>query len=78
MIYHLIAILYLVVNGQAATEPTVQLRNYHDFPTEEACMNHMDTPAGLLERQQIDVLIKQQGEPYKVEFKCVGAPDNSL
>lgn len=70
----LYALIFLTVNGVAATEPTATLGNKTKFASEELCMNYFDTDAGATSRQGLKEMADAMGQPYRLEFKCAKAP----
>jgi hypothetical protein len=72
--------LLATILALGATDPTMVLKNNHQFDSEASCQAYLDTDMGKLDKVKLDAMVaratEETGTTYKVELACKPAPDN--
>lgn len=72
---HLIAIIFLVVNGVEATEPTATLTNGSTFQSKAECEDFLGTETGAEAKVVLEQMVRShfEGVEFVAKFACVEA-----
>lgn len=76
MVFQIVALLFLVVNGAKAPEPIGDLRVNMSFPTQAECEAYLASAAGTVIKANVTGFFNPRG--MDAIFSCVEHDDNSI
>lgn len=73
--FQIVAFLFAVSNGVAATESIASMRNPRHFATMEACQEYLDSDEGAAIQAMVNNTNTIKNHQAEVKFQCVKTGD---
>lgn len=80
MVFKLVALVYLLMNGQSLGEPQ-KFTNKIDFPTLDTCVEAKDSPSILASRDRLSAMVESSmpaGGSFTITLDCEKFDDGTI